>query len=204
MTINLPPIARKERKETPLHGTVPHRRLRMAARERQPRGDRLPGGGKRLRRGADKAARRPARRPLPGDALAHKADRRLGSLPRWRLVVLTRTEEGKQYAIHCRKPADGNQLLTNCHPERAQRVEGPAGAPGLDSEAGDTSTPKPPRQNRSSSTATNWPRATPFSPSAQRTSRDDGRWLAYTTDTTGFRQYTLHIKDLETGETLAG
>jgi len=30
----------------------------------------------------------------------------------------------------------------------------------------------------------------------------DGRWLAYSTDTTGFRQYTLHIKDLETGETL--
>ena len=33
---------------------------------------------------------------------------------------------------------------------------------------------------------------------------DDGRWLAYTTDTTGFRQYTLHIKDLETGDTLTG
>ena len=33
---------------------------------------------------------------------------------------------------------------------------------------------------------------------------DDGRWLAYTTDTTGFRQYTLHIKDLETGDTLPG
>ncbi len=33
---------------------------------------------------------------------------------------------------------------------------------------------------------------------------DDGRWLAYTTDTKGFRQYTLHIKDLATGETLAG
>jgi oligopeptidase B len=33
---------------------------------------------------------------------------------------------------------------------------------------------------------------------------DDGRWLAYTTDLTGFRQYTLHIKDLETGETLPG
>jgi oligopeptidase B len=33
---------------------------------------------------------------------------------------------------------------------------------------------------------------------------DDGRWLAYTTDTTGFRQYTLHIKDLKTGETLPG
>jgi oligopeptidase B len=33
---------------------------------------------------------------------------------------------------------------------------------------------------------------------------DDGRWLAYTTDTKGFRQYTLHIKDLESGEMLAG
>ncbi len=30
---------------------------------------------------------------------------------------------------------------------------------------------------------------------------DDGRWLAYTTDTTGFRQYTLHIKNLAVGET---
>jgi oligopeptidase B len=32
---------------------------------------------------------------------------------------------------------------------------------------------------------------------------DDGRWLAYSTDTMGFRQYTLRIKNLETGETLA-
>jgi oligopeptidase B len=33
---------------------------------------------------------------------------------------------------------------------------------------------------------------------------DDGRWLAYTVDLTGFRQYTLYIKDLETGKTLPG
>jgi len=33
---------------------------------------------------------------------------------------------------------------------------------------------------------------------------DDGRWLAYTTDTKGFRQYTLRIKDLANGETLPG
>src|ERR1700734_494925 len=32
---------------------------------------------------------------------------------------------------------------------------------------------------------------------------DDGNLLAYSTDTTGFRQYTLHIKDLSTGEVLA-
>jgi len=29
---------------------------------------------------------------------------------------------------------------------------------------------------------------------------DDGLRLAYSTDTTGFRQYTLFVKDLQTGE----
>lgn len=33
---------------------------------------------------------------------------------------------------------------------------------------------------------------------------DDGRLLAYTTDTTGMRRYTLHVKNLESGETRAG
>ncbi len=32
---------------------------------------------------------------------------------------------------------------------------------------------------------------------------DDGNLLAYTTDSTGFRQYTLAVKDLRTGKTLA-
>ncbi len=31
---------------------------------------------------------------------------------------------------------------------------------------------------------------------------DDGNQLAYSTDTTGYRQYTLHVKDLRTGQTL--
>jgi oligopeptidase B len=31
---------------------------------------------------------------------------------------------------------------------------------------------------------------------------DDGRYLAYSTDTTGFREYTLVVKDLETGQLL--
>ena len=31
---------------------------------------------------------------------------------------------------------------------------------------------------------------------------DDGHWLAYSTDVTGFRQFTLFVKDLRTGETL--
>jgi oligopeptidase B len=32
---------------------------------------------------------------------------------------------------------------------------------------------------------------------------DDGRWLAYTTDVTGFREYTLYVKDLVSGALLA-
>jgi oligopeptidase B len=31
---------------------------------------------------------------------------------------------------------------------------------------------------------------------------DDGRWLAYSTDTTGFREYTLYVKDLAAGALL--
>jgi oligopeptidase B len=31
---------------------------------------------------------------------------------------------------------------------------------------------------------------------------DDARWLAYTLDTTGFRQFQLHVKDLKTGAVL--
>jgi oligopeptidase B len=30
---------------------------------------------------------------------------------------------------------------------------------------------------------------------------DDGHWLAYSLDTTGYRQFTLHVKDLRTGRT---
>jgi oligopeptidase B len=33
---------------------------------------------------------------------------------------------------------------------------------------------------------------------------DDSHWLAFSTDTTGFRQYTLCLRDLRTGETLPG
>ena len=33
---------------------------------------------------------------------------------------------------------------------------------------------------------------------------DDGNLLAYSTDNTGYRQYTLQIKDLRTGELLSG
>jgi len=83
----------------------------------------------------------------------------------------TRTEEGKQYAIHCR--TRGPQP-TEADPEQVV-LDGNKMAEGHAF----------------------------FSIGATDIS-DDGRWLAYSTDTTGFRQYTLHVKDLETGEVLSG
>jgi oligopeptidase B len=84
----------------------------------------------------------------------------------------TRTEEGQQYAIHCR--THGKPNATEDTPEQVI-LDGNLLAQGH-----------------------------PFFSIGANSITDDGRWLAYTTDTTGFRQYTLHIKDLLLGETLPG
>jgi oligopeptidase B len=84
----------------------------------------------------------------------------------------TRTEEGRQYGIHCR--THGSPNATEDTPEQII-LDGNRLAEGL-----------------------------PFFAIGATDITNDGRWLAYTTDTTGFRQYTLHIKDLVTGETLPG
>ena len=81
-------------------------------------------------------------------------------------LYYTRTEEGKQYAFHCRRRGtDGaeEELLLDLN----QLVEGHSFL-GLGS----------------------------FEVS------EDNHLLAYSTDTTGFRQYALQIKDLRTGATL--
>ena len=84
-----------------------------------------------------------------------------------RYLWYSRTEEGKQYPIHCRKrdiEAAGEEVAP-----RPQRARGGAAVHG----------------------------------SRRTCSSPDGRLLAYSTDNTGFRQYTLHIKDLDTGDVLA-
>jgi oligopeptidase B len=84
----------------------------------------------------------------------------------------SRTEEGLQYPVHCRK-ADINGA-----PEAGGEhviLDGNALAEGHS-----------------------------FMAIGGTDVTDDGRWLAYTVDHTGFRQYTLHVKDLLTGEVLAG
>ena len=85
----------------------------------------------------------------------------------------TRTEEGLQYGINCRKRGDAAGPSSDAAEEVV--LDGNKLAEGH-----------------------------AFFAIGATDVTDDGRWLAYTTDTTGFRQYTLHVKDLETGETLAG
>src|SRR6266567_3339500 len=85
----------------------------------------------------------------------------------------TRTEEGLQYAIHCRKK--GGEAGPREYTAEEVILDGNAMAAGL-----------------------------PFFAIGAIDISDDGRWMAYTIDTTGFRQYTLRIKDLQTGEILSG
>jgi oligopeptidase B len=85
----------------------------------------------------------------------------------------TRTEEGKQYAILCRKRGDfagpGERENEEIYLDGNVLAQGHA-----------------------------------FFAIGSIDISDDGRWLAYTVDTTGFRQYALRIKDLDTGEVLPG
>ncbi|HET6205897.1 MAG TPA: S9 family peptidase [Terracidiphilus sp.] len=85
----------------------------------------------------------------------------------------TRTEEGLQYAIHCRKrgPFSGPDKDAN----EEVLLDGNKLAEGH-----------------------------AFFALGAVDITDDGRWMAYTVDFTGFRQYTLYIKDLETGDLLPG
>jgi oligopeptidase B len=79
----------------------------------------------------------------------------------------TRTEEGKQYPIHCRKKGslDAKEEILLDVNELAKGHK--------------------------------------FFNVNYRQVSDDGNLLAYTTDTTGFRAYTLRVKDLRTGKDLA-
>ena len=80
-------------------------------------------------------------------------------------LYYSRTEKGKQYAIHCRKRTpDGAEIVTLDLNVLAE------GHPFIDLGAYAVS--------------------------------DDGRLLAYTIDVSGFREYTLFVKDLETGAVL--
>ncbi len=107
---------------------------------------------------------------------------------------LTRTEEGRQYAIHCRKAVGAHQDL------RAPSLRVTSGARVGDHD----SQPTPDAPEEVFLDGNQLAEGHAFFAIGATDISDDGRWLAYSTDTTGFRQYTLHIKDLTTGESLPG
>lgn len=92
---------------------------------------------------------------------------------RGKYFYYSRTEEGKQYPIYCRKAAapDGSYVA-----KAAEFVM-------LD-------------QNELA-------KGLPFLGIGNLAVSDDDNLLAYSTDATGFRQYVLHVKDLRTSQTLA-
>ncbi|SEC48676.1 S9 family peptidase [Terriglobus roseus] len=84
----------------------------------------------------------------------------------------THTIEGSQYAIHCRRRAAADRSYDATAPEEVL----------LD--------------------VNKLAEGKPFMALGALSVSPDGNLLAYTTDETGFRQYTLHVKDLRTGEVL--
>jgi oligopeptidase B len=170
-TLPTPPVARIEHKETSLHGTVltddyAWLRDKQAAEVT---------AYLEAENAYAAAVMRPLdglREELYGEMLSHVKQTDVSVPYRdgdwW---YQTRTEEGKQYAIHCRRrgnedgPEDGapEEVLLDGNLLAKGQSFFAIGAVDISS---------------------------------------DGHWLAYSTDTTGFRQYTLHVKDLATGETL--
>ena len=125
----------------------------------------------------------------------------------------TRTEEGKQYPIYCRKKAisEGRRSTgeeeRSLHSEPARNAGSPVGMTGSGeadegSEAGTTSLAVPDEHEHGEgpeevlldlnelAVGHSYMGLGIFEVS------DDNRFLAYATDTTGYRQYVLEVKDL--------
>ena len=166
-----PPVARKEHKETLLHGTVLMDDYAWLRDKQNPEVTAYLEAENAYAEAVMTPLAR-LREDLYGEMLSHVKQTDV-SVPfrqgDW--WYYTRTEEGQQYAIHCR--THGAPNATEDTPEQVV-LDGNRLAEGH-----------------------------AFFSIGGTDVTDDGRWLAYTTDTTGFRQYTLHIKDLQTGETLA-
>ncbi|HKD58921.1 MAG TPA: S9 family peptidase [Terracidiphilus sp.] len=176
-----PPVARRDRKETVLHGvTLTDDYAWLRDKDNPEVTEHLKSENTYAE--AVTAGLAPLRDELYNEMLSHikqtdeSAPYREGD---WWYYV--RTEEGKQYTIFCRKrgvsqtPAVGTWETSGPAPDAPEEIilDGNQLAEGQ-----------------------------AFFAIGASDISDDGRWLAYTTDLTGFRQYTLHIKNLETGELL--
>ena len=189
-----PPVARKEHKETALHGiTLTDDYAWLRDKDNPDVTAYLKAENAYAE--AVTADLAPLREQLYNEMLSHikqtdeSAPYREGD---WWYYI--RTEEGKQYSIFCRRRA------SNTTPGAPSKT-----AASSLSWVGDLSIQLPPDSPEQIILDGNQlAEGLAFFAIGATDISDDGRWLAYTVDTTGFRQYTLRIKDLETGETLPG
>jgi len=193
-SIPAPPVARKEHKETQLHGVVLVDDYAWLRDKESPEVTAYLDAENAYAE-AVMAPLADLREKLYQEMLSHMKQTDV-SVPyrdgAW--WYYTRTEEGSQYAIHCRKPATVPQPLG------APSLRLVSGARVGDLEPGPTND----QPEQVVLDGNELAKGHAFFSIGATDITDDGRWLAYTTDTTGFRQYTLRIKDLETGDTLPG
>jgi hypothetical protein len=143
-----------------------HRQLFLAARENRPGSGPLSGSRGRLHR-SQTAGLKPFQEALYTEMLSHIQQTDMGvPVRRGAYLYYSRTVEGKQYPIRCRRK--GNMEA----PEEVLLDANELGA-----------------QHK-------------FVGVGNFVVSDDGNLLAYTVDYTGFRQYTLQVKDLRDGRTL--
>jgi oligopeptidase B len=189
-----PPIARKVHKETALHGTV------LVDDYAWLRDKENPEVTAYLE--AENAYAAAAMAPLDGlreqlyqEMLSHVKQTDVSVPYRDGLWwYYTRTAEGLQYGIHCRRAVTDEKAMNAPF------------FPQLLVELGGDGKAQPPSDapEQVILDGNQLAEGLAFFSIGATAVTDDGCWLAYSTDTTGFRQYTLHIKDLETGETLPG
>ena len=193
-----PPVARKDHKETTLHGiTLTDDYAWLRDKDNPEVTDYLKSENEYAE--AVTADLAPLRDNLYNEMLSHikqtdeSAPYREGD---WWYYV--RTEEGKQYSIFCRKRGLlGAPSLTPGAPSKTT-------VPSLSWVGNHNTQLLPDSPEQIILDGNQLAEGQAFFAIGATDISDDGRWLAYTTDVTGFRQYTLHIKDLETGETLPG
>ena len=134
-----PPVAKRIPTDPRAPRRPGRRRVRLAGRPGRPGHDRLPGGRERLHRGPHGATRRGLRETIFGEIKARTQETDLSVPVRkdgyW---YYTRTVEGLQYGIHCRRPVadgevdppstgDGSPLRRRAGPARRQRRGGRLG-----------------------------------------------------------------------------
>lgn len=171
-----PPVAEREPRTTPIHSTELHDDYAWMRDKESPRVLEYL-SAENAYTAATMAGTEELQKQLYDEILSHIKEDDV-SVPyrdgAWE--YLARTEKGLQYPRYCRRPAGSAASLYSTETVPGETVI-------LD-------------VNRLAE-------GQPFMAVGDSAVSPDGKLLAYTTDNTGFRQYTLHIKDLATGEVLA-